>query len=319
MPAALTLLQIAGQVVDELGLPTLNSVVNNQNTTARQILALANRSGDELYQAHQWTQSQNLNVINIVTPTYIGNAVMVAGSPTAILTSNVGIVANYFAVTGVEIPTAARVTAVNVDGVTITMDEPSSFTGSSPVVIARDTFDIPSDFKWFLNRTMWDRTNHWELIGPISPQVDEWQRSGIVTTGPRKRWRQVGLPNTCWRIWPPPTATTDYPTTLVFEYESAYWVLSADGITRFPNFKTDADTPVVDSQAIVLSIKWRLWQIKGFEYGAMQAEANDYVSRLAARDGGSPDLTLGRVRGPGDYLLNPWNAPDGNWAGPGNS
>lgn len=319
MPAQLTLLEIANQVVNELGLPTINSVIGNQNSTARQILALANRSGDDLYQTQQWTQSQNLNIINIKTPVITAGD-LVAGSETV---SNIAdtsqIVANYFAVTGVEIPTAARVTSV-VDLHTIIMDEPSSVTATqSPIIVARDTFDIPADFKWFLNRTMWDRTNHWELIGPISPQVDEWQRSGIVTVGPRKRWRQVGLPNTCWRIWPPPTATTDYPSTLVFEYESAYWVLGTDGVTRKANFQVDTDTPIVDSQAIVLSTKWRLWQIKGFEYGAMQAEANDYISRLAARDGGSPDLTLGRRRSPEDYLLNPWNAPDGNWAGPGNS
>jgi hypothetical protein len=312
--AELTLLQIAQAVTAELGLPALSSVVGNTNATAQQILALANRTGDELYQASEWTQSQILWIINIVTPTYIGDAITVAGSSTVTLTTNAGIVANYFAITGEEIPTAARVIAVDGDGVTITMDEPSTYTGTSQVVIARDTFALPEDFKWYINATMWDRTNHWELIGPISPQVDEWQRSGIVTQGPRKRWRQVGLPNTCWRIWPPPTATTDYPTTLVFEYNSAYWVQNVAG-TRIPRFTADTDVPVVDSQALILSIKWRLWQIKGFEYGALQAEANDYIARLAARDGGSPDLTLGARRNANDYLLTPWNAPDGNYPG----
>lgn len=318
MAVTLTLLQIANRVVNELGLPELQSVVGNNNSTARQILSLANRSGDELYQSQQWTALQNLYVINIVEPTYQGNAVTVAGSTSVLLTTNAGIIANYFAITGVEIPTAARVTAVNVDGVTITMDEPSTYTGTSPVIVTRDTFALPNDFKWYLNRTMWDRTNHWELIGPVSPQVDEWERSGIVTVGPRKRWRQVGLPNTCWRIWPPPTASTDWPSTLVFEYMSDYWVLGADGVTPQPAFTTDADTPIVDSNAIVLSVKWRLWQIKGFEYGAMQAEANDYIARLSARDGGSPDLTLGRRQNIDDYLISPWNAPDGNWPGSGN-
>ncbi len=312
MPAELTLLQIAQAVVGELGLPALTSVVGNANATARQILALANRSGDELYQAHQWTPSQNLCVINIETPTYIGDAVFTTGSTTFTVTTNAGIVANYFAVTGIEVPTAARITAVNVDGVTLTMDEPSQFTGSTPVIIVRDTFAIPEDFKWFLNRTMWDRTNHWELIGPISPQVDEWQRSGIVTQGPRRRWRQVGLPNTCWRIWPPPTATTDYPATLVFEYESAYWAKTTLGVP-IPRFVADTDTPIVDSQALILAIKWRLWQIKGFNFGAFQLEYLDFVSRLASRDGGSPDLTMGRLLTPDDYLLSPWNVSDGNW------
>ncbi len=314
MPAALTLLQIANRVTAELGLPSLTSVVGNQNSIAQQVLALANRAGDEIYQAHQWTEAQVLSIINIGTPVYIGNAVTVAGSATATITTNAGITANYFAITGIEIPTAARVINVNVDGVTITMDEPSAYTGSSPVVIARDTFDLPNDFKWYLNRTMWDRTNHWELLGPVSPQIDEWQRSGIVAQGPRLRWRQVGLPNTCWRIWPPPTATNSYPLTLVFEYNSAYWVINAAGV-RQPYFTADSDVPAIDSNALVLEIKWRLWQAKGFSWGAYQQEALDYRSRLAARDGGSPDLTLGKIRGPDDYLLTPWNVQDGNFPG----
>lgn len=312
--AQLTLAQIAGKVADELGLPTIASVVNNTNTTTRQVLALCNRSGDELYQNHQWTPLQNYSVINITTPTYSGNATSVAGSTSLVLTSNTGIIANYFAVTGIQIPTAARVTAVNVDGVTITMDEPSTYTGVSPVIITRDTFALPADFQWFLNRTMWDRTNHWELIGPMSPQADEYQRSGIVAQGPRRRWRQVGLPNTCWRIWPPPTATNDYPVTLVFEYVSNYWVLAADGVTPKASFTSDDDTSIVNSQAIVLSVKWRLWQAKGFEYGSMQAESNDYNARLASRDGGAPDLSMGRPS-TDDFLLDGRNIPDGSWPG----
>jgi hypothetical protein len=313
MAAQQTLLQISQAVVDELGLPAITSVIGNMTTTARQILALANRAGDELYQTHQWTASQNLNVINIGTPVTTAGDLVAGLTTISNIADTTGIVANAFAVTGIEIPTAARVVTV-VDQHTIVMDEPAPITQlQSPMIFARDTFDIPADFKWFLNRTMWDRTNHWELIGPISPQVDEWQRSGIVTVGPRKRWRQVGLPNTCWRIWPPPTATTDYPSTLVFEYESAFWVLGADGLTRKASFQADGDTPIVDSQAIVLSIKWRLWQIRGFEYGAMQAEALDYIARLSARDGGSADLTLGRRLTPEDYLLTPWSAPDGNF------
>jgi hypothetical protein len=160
---------------------------------------------------------------------------------------------------------------------------------------------------------MWDRTNQWELIGPISPQEDEWQRSGIVTTGPRRRWRQVGLAPNNWRLWPPPTATGSYPATLIFEYESNGWALSAAGV-RQTKFLADTDTTVIDPQAIILSTKWRLWQAKKFEYGAMQAEYNDYVSRLAARDGGAADLTLAKPFRQ-SVLLSGDSVADGFWPG----
>lgn len=311
-----TALEIAQQVVDELGLPpivSLSGTGGTTGTTTRQIMALLNRSGDELYQAHQWTQSQNLHVINIGSPiTTTGD--LTAGSDTVTnILDTTGIVANTWAITGNLIPTSARVVEV-IDATSLRIDEPPSETVvGTPLIFAKDTFDLPADFSWFLNRTMWDRTNHWELIGPMSPSEDEWERSGIVTTGPRRRWRQIGLPLACWRLWPPPTAAGDFPATLVFEYESKYWVLGVDG-TRKAKISLDTDVPVIDAQALVLSTKWRLWQIKGFEYGPMQAEYLDYVSRLAARDGGSPDLSLARLS-PDTYLITPASVPDGNWPG----
>lgn len=311
-----TLLDIAQSVVNELGLPSIGSVVGNSNATARQILALANRSGDEIYQAHPWVVSQAQHIVEI------GDPVITTGdtAPQSDLITNIpdttGIEANYFAVTGDYLQQSTRVAEV-VDANTVRIDmDATGLSVGTELIFARDTYDVPAEFKWFADRTMWDRTNHWELIGPISPQADQWQRSGIVTVGPRRRWRQIGTDPTSWRLWPPPTASNDYPATMVFEYNSKYWVADSLGV-RKEKFTADTDYPVIDAQAIILAIKWRLWAAKGFEYGAMQAESNDYVSRLAARDGGSPDLSLAKGRSD-YYLLGPQNIQDGNFPGPGN-
>jgi hypothetical protein len=48
------------------------------------------------------------------------------------------------------------------------------------------------DFRHFVNGTAWDRTQRWQLLGPVSPQEDQWMRSGVTATGPRRRFRQVG-------------------------------------------------------------------------------------------------------------------------------
>jgi len=86
---------------------------------------------------------------------------------------------------------------------------------------------------------------------------------------------------------------------------------------RKERMTVNTDYPVIDAQAIILDAKWRLWQIKGFEYGAMQAEALDYIARLAARDGGAPDLSLSKRRDT-YWLLGPQNIQDGAFPGPGN-
>lgn len=306
-----TALEIAQAVVDELGLPSISFVTDNANTTVRQIMSLMNRAGDELYQAHQWTQSQTLAVINIDTPvTTTGDTV--SGSTTiSNIPSTAGIEGSYFAVVGNGLITSTRVVTV-VDATTVTVDQPATETQVAvDLIFARDTYTKPTDFSWFLNRTMWDRTNQWELIGPISPQVDEWERSGVVTTGPRRRWRQVGLGPTNWRLWPPPTASGSYPATLVFEYESKNWALDASG-NRIDKLTNDTDTPIIDAQAIILATKYLLWRAKGFQYASMQADYLDYVSRLTARDGGAADLSLAKPMRQ-SLLISSASAPDGFW------
>lgn len=316
-----TALQIAQAVVNELGLPAINFITANTNTTVRQIVALMNRAGDELYQTHEWTISQALAVINIATPvTTTGDTT--AGSTTiSNIPSTVGIEANTFAVEGNGLVTSTRVVEV-LSATSVRIDQQATETAVGvDLIFARDTYAMPSTFKWFLNRTMWDRTNQWELIGPISPQIDEWERSGIVTTGPRRRWRQVGTTvgsstTNMWRLWPPPTASGSYPATLIFEYEADTWARTAAGEAT-QTLASDDDYPVIDAQAIILDTKWRLWQAKGFQYAAMQAEAIDYISRLSARDGGAPEVSLAKPMRT-QVLISTDQVPDGFWPGSGN-
>ncbi len=179
------------------------------------------------------------------------------------------------------------------------------------MTFARDTYELPSDFDHYIPHTWWDRTNHWMLVGPQSPQFDQWQRSGIVTTGPRRRWRQIGRRPTVWRIWPPPTSQS-VPGALVFEFVSDGWVEHDDG-TFGKRFTADTDLSLLDDDALILGVKWRFWQIKGFEFGSMQAEYIDYVNRLKARDGGMADLSMTRRRF--QYLITSANVQDGSFPG----
>lgn len=307
----LSLLEIGQAVLAELGLPNVTSLVGNPNVTARQLLALINRSGDEIYQSHPWICSQVQHTVEIGDPITTTGDVVAQDNTITNIPSTAGIVAGQFAVSGDQLQQFTRVLTVpSGTSVTVDMDATETLVGAD-LIFARDTFAVPDEFKWFANRTMWDRTNHWELIGPMSPQWDQWERSGIVAFGPRRRWRQIGTEPVNWRLWPPPTTSGDYPATLVFEFNSKFWAASAAGV-RQQYLTADDDYPVIDAQALILASKWRLWQSKGFQYGAYQAESNDYVARLMARDGGAADLSLARDR---DWspLIGPWSVPDGNW------
>ena len=77
----------------------------------------------------------------------------------------------------------------------------------------------------------------------------------------------------------------------------------------------DNDVPNLDSQAIILGVKWRFLQAKGSPTAAsMQTEYLDYVSQLIARDGGAPTLSMKKRIYP--LFITPANVQDGFWPGP---
>lgn len=311
--AQLTLLQIVQAVTGELGLVQPAVVVGATDLQTVQLYNLVNREGDNLKRMHNWTQLQTLFTLNVGAPT-LTTGDLVEGSPViSNIPSTAGLVAETFVVSGSTIPVAARI--LTVDGPTqVTMDMVATGTVvGTDLTFAQDTYPESPDFDRFLNGTAWDRTNRWALIGPDSPQLDEYHRSGIVTTGPRRHFRQVGnLTAGTYRLWPPPQ-TVDTPFQIAWEYASLYWVRNAGG-TLQASMTSDDDTPILDSQAIILGVKWRFMQAKGIATGAsFQTEYSDYVQQLIARDGGAPTLTMGRRWTP--YLLNAWNVQDANFPG----
>lgn len=313
MTETLTLLEIVQTATAELGLIQPTTVIGNADLQIVQLLALVNRDGTELYKSHPWTALQGEHIINVEEPTNTTGNVVEGSRIISNIPSTTGIEAGSYAVSGSGIPSAQRITSVDsATQVTCEMENTGTY-AATDLVFARDTYEIPSDFDRYIDHTWWDRTNHWMLVGPQSPQFDQWQRSGIVTTGPRRRWRQIGVRPTVYRLWPVPSAE-DTPAALVFDFISDGWVLHEDG-TYGTKFTADTDVAIINSQALVLGAKWRFYQIKGLSYASMQQEYIDFVNREKARDGGSPDLSMNsRRRG---YLLTTANVQDGFYPGGG--
>lgn len=316
----LTLLQIVQQAQGELGLPVQSTVVGNSDATTTQMFYLSNRVLDELRRMAPtgWTAMQMQHAVDVIVP--ITTTCSIASAGTDILSnipSTAGIEANTWCIQGTAIPPAARVKAV-IDANTIQMDmlsvNTAALTGQS-VSFAKDTYPEPSGFDYMQNRTMWDRTNRWELIGPTSPQLDQWHKSGIVTTGPRRNFRQLGPYANNWQIWPPPFEITA-PLQLEFEYLPTNAVYVSGSQTSFAQFfANDDDVPILDSQAIIMGIKWMFWEVKGFgSYVTLQNRWLDYVDKLIGRDGAAATLQLAKRVSP--VFLSPSNVQDGFFPGP---
>lgn len=317
---SLTLLQMVQKAQAELGLPQAQTVIGNDDATTQQMLALANRALDELRRCNEtgWTALQF--EYNLVIPVPIETTGDYPTAYSAIINNipdTSGVAAQYWSVSGTSIPQAARILSVDSStAITMTMEATNTdaSTGNS-ITFAQDTFPEPTGFDFFQNRSWWDRTNQWELIGPDSPQIDQWHRSGIVTTGPRRHWRQLGPYANNWRIWPPPNEITS-PLQLVFEFMSKNAVMVNGSQTVFAQyFENDDDQVLLDDQAVIMGIKWMFWEAKGMgSYVTQQQRWVDYVDRLIGRDGGAQTLQLAKRVSP--IFLSPANVQDGFFPGP---
>jgi hypothetical protein len=188
-------------------------------------------------------------------------------------------------------------------------------------------YAMPSDWNYFIDQTQWDRTNHWPLLGPKTAQEWQWLKGGLLSSGPRLRYRVVSAK---FEIWPVPspsnTPTGDSnitgvfaPWTLAMEYVSTGWLKSADLANTFFNEVTnDTDIVLLDPWVLSSYLKLKYWEAKGLDTAAY---TKDFLGTWEARIGknkGAPMLTLApRAR---TMLIGINNIPDGSWnVGNGNS
>lgn len=302
----LNLLGLIGQVMGELGLKSLLSVIGNVDPQAVQFLALAKREGKEFYQmggrkgGWQALRGENIFTTNSLTTT--GNTTLGSAVITNI-PSTVGLAAGTWSISsGLGVATNARI--VSVDSATqITVDQTSTATGTGvAIILGQDAYTLPSDFAYFQQLTWWDRTYRWQMFGPLTAQ--EWQvlKSGLSPVGPRRFFRIMGNQ---FFIHPAPSASGQ---TMVFEYFSNAWCQSNAAAAQ-NTWLADTDYYSLDDDAFIMGLKWRFKAAKGLDYAQ---EIKDYTfacDRQIARDGGNKDLRT-NVQAKDVYLLNYNNIPD---------
>ena len=295
--SALALVQ---QATGEMGLTVPTAVFSSTNQDIIQIRALLNAVGYELTRRCQW---QALSKVNLFQTAYTSTTgTVTAGS--AIITgipSTTGLSAR-FQVTGNGILTNSQV--LTVDSATqVTMNQEASTSGSGVTLTFSQTqYTMPSDYDRQIDRTHWDKTQHWQMIGPETAQQWEWLTSGYISTGPIVRYRIFG---TFFQIWPP-QGTEHY---LGFEYISNAWAASSGG-TAQTALTADTDANVFPDRLMVLGLKHKYFQVKGLG----DVYKDDYEAEFSialANDAGSQTLSM-NPRVP-EVLLGWNNIPDSGY------
>ena len=295
------MLQLVQQVTNELGIPTPNSVAGNTNQDVIQIQALMNASGYELLSESDWRSLTGpysfFTSYTTTTGTYTTSALTITGIP-----STAGLDTTYMVV-GTGFPNATFITSVD-SATQVTVSQYSTTAATSGTVYFQKVkYALPTDYESTVPRTQWDKSKHWEMLGPTDPQQWEWLLSGFIATGPRVRWRLYG---DYFQIWPG-FSNAEY---LGFEYRSKGWARTAAGVVK-NSFTIDTDTCIYPDRLMVLKTKMKYFEAKGFDTTAIYRDYSRVLETYMSQDTSAANLSF--APGLQNVLIGWDNIPDSGY------
>lgn len=297
---ASTLLQLVQQATGEMGLTQPTQVVGNTSADIIQIYALMNSIGYEIQREHDWEALDK--EYRFYTQYKTLTCTLVANSTTVVTVESTTGLSNLWQVTGTGINQDTYVNTV-IDDHTLTISQAATQSGVFTIYFSQAKYPLPSDWDRQVDRTHYDKSKRWEMLGPETAQQWQFLKSSYISTGPRMRYRILGG---YFQIWPAVT-TNEY---LGFEYMSNAWVNSATG-TPQTSYLADTDTAIFPDRLMVTALKKKYFEIKGFDATAF---TRDYLQQLTwakSNDSGSPTLSFAPV--PGSVLIGFENIPDANY------
>jgi len=299
-----TLLELVDQVSGELGLTQPPLVIGSSNNQTIQLLALAQRLGKDLVRDFEWQK---------LVKAYIWqtqNAVSTTGN----ITANSKVITNIPSTASLQVGNVITGTGQTPYAEILTIDSSTQVTLNAPVTtstasvsmtFAKQDYDLPAGYDRMISDTNWDRTDHWRNIGTKSSQDWQFLQGGIISIGPRERYR---IYNGKFRIFQALTTVYNFS----FEYVSNYWVCAAgssEGTKK--EFTADTDTSVFPDDLMMAGLKFYFLKAKKLDYGIELGEFTRSLSYNKAQDVPVPSMSLAPVGM--NQLVGPWSVQDGNW------
>jgi len=283
-----------------MGLASPSVVVGSQTQDTVQMLALLNGLGGELQREFIWQNTDKeyrftTQFVTTTGTTTAGSAV-ITGIP-----STAGIDATYMVI-GTGINQDSYVSSID-SATQITMVQSASASGTVALNFCKVKYALPADYDRPIDRTQWDKTKHWEMLGPETSQQWQWLKSGYIATGPRIHFRMIGG---YFEIWPAVTSA-EY---IGFEYLSNGWVTSSAGVAKTA-ISADTDTCAFPDRLMVCGLKMKYFEIKGFDASAFTRDYTRQLDIAKANDAGSKTLSM--APNPSAVLLTDRNAPDSGY------
>lgn len=277
----MTMLELIQQAVGEMGSGSIPQyVAGNQNQDTVQQLRLLNGLGSALMREFIWQDLNQTNIFTVQFTTLTGSTTL---NSNAMTVSSTAAISNLYGLSGPGINQATYVNSVTAPS-TVILSQPATSTNvNQSYSFSQVKFNMPADYDRIIDRTQWDKTKHWELMGPETPQQWEWLISGYISTGPRIRWRIFG---NYFQIWPLTAANE----VLGFEYIGNGWAFSAAGVPQ-KLFIADTDTCMYPDRLMIEALKHRYFEVKGFG-DVYKAEYMRQLTIATGNDTGSAILSM---------------------------
>lgn len=304
-----TLLQIVDQVSGEMGLTQPTAVIGSTVNQTLQLLALVQRLGRDLVREFEWEQLVRAYIFQTIVAQTKTSAANNAGLTTINVSAGSGTPAVGSVVSGVGIAPYTELVSITPAGpnfvIVLSMPTTTAIPNATPLTFATQDYPLPSDYDRMISDTNWDRTNHWRNLGSKSSQ--EWQtlQGGLISTGPRERFRIYGGK---LRIFP--ALTTVY--NMAFEYVCNSWVIASGGTTGSkPAYSVDSDLSVFPDDLMFSGLKYYFLKAKKLDFGVEMADFNDILSTRKTQDVPIASQSLAPTDIP--MLIGPWSVQDGDW------
>ena len=297
---ASTLLQLVQQATGEMGLNQPTQVVGNTSSDVIQLYSLMNSIGYEVQRDHNWEaldkEYRFYTVYTTLTCTLVEN------STTVVTVEDCSSLSNLYIVTGTGINQDTYVNTV-LNAHTLTLSQAATQSGVYTLYFSQAKYPLPSDWDRQIDRTHYDKSKRWEMMGPTDAQQWQFLKSSYISTGPRIRYRILGG---YFQIWPAMN-TDEY---LGLEYMSNLWATSSAGVPQ-SSFLNDSDTCIFPDRLMVTALKKKYFEIKGFDSTAFTRDYLQQLSFAKANDSGSATLSFAPT--PGSILIGFENIPDANY------
>lgn len=295
-----TALGIVQQATAEMGLTQPSFLIGNTAQDQIQQLALLNALGLELVKEYDWQALSS--EYRFLTQFYNYTGTLTTGSPIVTGIASTATLDTTFIVTGAGVQSDCYVQTVD-SSTQVTLNQNATASGTVTLTFMKVKYPVPSDYDRKTDRTDWDKSRRWAMIGPQSAQEWQFVKSGYISTGPRLRFRFLGG---YYQMYPGIAANE----LIGYEYVSNSWLRDVSANAK-SKITVDTDVSIFPDRLLVLGLKLKYFEIKGFDTTALYREYSAMRDMCKAQDGQSGILSMSPRMG--TLLLSEGNIPDSGY------